>query len=88
MFGKNSFFFKVVDNTKNCAQHFTRVDQFCESITLLMMMAMVFSAVGLSVIEAVCSTAYCYFRDNHLNPKCLYIPYKLSLYVRNQLMFI
>lgn len=43
-----------------------------------MVNSLLISYMMLSIVQGILNGAYCYFRDDGIDPQCLYAPYKFT----------
>lgn len=67
---------------------FIRTERLCVKLTQILVIKYVVGYIVLSVSLAIINVTYCYFKDNGIDPKCLYTPYKHILVAHSmQLLF-
>lgn len=72
------YFLKVIDYKHGFSTHFVNVDNFCYKLTKLMVQTILIVYAIISIVQAILNVLYCYYRDNDIDPQCLFMPYKFS----------
>lgn len=70
--------FSVIDYSKSYSKCFEPVDRLCHNITQLMVTKMLLPYAILSAVQGILNAVYCYYRDDGIDPQCLYIAFTFS----------